>query len=52
MSNPNEPQPIWPGMPDPHRHNPFAVGLVLVVLALIAWALIAAVVLALIAGIF
>lgn len=43
-------EPRWPGMPDPHRHNPFAVGLALIVIASLAWCATAAVVLALIAG--
>jgi hypothetical protein len=41
----------WPGMPDPHRHNPLAVAVVLAVFFGIAWACVAGVVLAMIAGV-
>ena len=40
----------WPGLPDPHRHNPFAVGVALVVMAAVGWGLCACVVLAMIGG--
>lgn len=43
--------PVWAGMPDPHRHNPYLVGVVLVVFAAVVWLGTAAVVLSLIAGV-
>lgn len=33
----HEAEPSWPGMPDPHRHNPFAVAVVLAVIFGLAW---------------
>lgn len=41
---------VWDGMPDPHRHNPYAVGLVLVLFAIVAYCAITFLVLGLIAG--
>jgi hypothetical protein len=42
--------PIWPGMPDPHRHNPLAVAVVLAVFGL-AWAVVGGLVIAMICGV-